>query len=506
MPNVRYVCLSDLHFGEEDSLLTKVRGEMRAGTGGAGGSSSAGPGGSGGARLTTSEALREVHYGAVDTSAPSEVMVGLVECLRHVISKNDDPTRPTLILNGDILELALSTTGTAGAVFARFIELLMRPEPGLFDRIVYIPGNHDHHVWELARETQYEKYGKPDRVGDKLAEPYHNTKMFAPKDLSSGLIDTLVKFASTVRCPPINVAYPNFGILSHDGRKCVIIHHGHLAEPIYQMMSKIATWLFPGRDEPTQVWQIEGENFAWIDFFWSALGRSGDVGLRTEAVYERRADERETKKLISNLADGIAREYDIPHIPGFAEPALLRKILTELLKSGTGRERHKTDQDLSSQARTSLSGYLTGPLREQMREERSGVVPGQVTFVFGHTHKPLQSDMEFRGFYDTWVNVYNTGGWVVDSVDPQPTFGAAAVLVDENLDAVSLRLYRDGEAPTQYAVAESVRPGEPEGGFCKRIRSLVDPSRPPWSTLSAEVDRAAHARRRSLEQRIHMKT
>ena len=48
--------------------------------------------------------------------------------------------------------------------------------------------------------------------------------------------------------------------------------------------------------------------------------------------------------------------------------------------------------------------------------------PSDVTFVFGHTHKPFQEDVNFRE-YPGWVNVYNSGGWVIDTVETQPLHG-----------------------------------------------------------------------------------
>lgn len=144
MPDIRYVCLSDMHLGEEDSILTNLKG-------------------------TESE---------TDPLKPGPVMKQLVECLRGLISKNEDNKKPTLILNGDILELALTNTNQAAMVFERFIELIM-PEGGeMFERILYIPGNHDHHLWELARETQYVNHMKKFKPGEELPIPWHTTNMF----------------------------------------------------------------------------------------------------------------------------------------------------------------------------------------------------------------------------------------------------------------------------------------------------------------------------------------
>ena len=61
-------------------------------------------------------------------------------------------------------------------------------------------------------------------------------------------------------------------------------------------MSKLkADLLNIEREVPSDIQLIESENFAWIDFFWSALGRSGDVGALTETLYEHVLDKEQMK-------------------------------------------------------------------------------------------------------------------------------------------------------------------------------------------------------------------
>ena len=75
--DIRYVSLSDLHLGAENSILTRL----------------------------TSVSNGTVKLKADPTTA-SDVMIRLVDCLRLLISQNHGRQKPTLILNGDVLELA----------------------------------------------------------------------------------------------------------------------------------------------------------------------------------------------------------------------------------------------------------------------------------------------------------------------------------------------------------------------------------------------------------------
>jgi len=178
MPDIRYVCMSDMHLGEEDSLLTNL----------------------------------ETDKPKADPTKSSPVMTHLVACLRELISKNESKKKPTLILNGDILELALATTNEAAMVFERFIELIMPEGKELFEKIIYIPGNHDHHLWETARETQYVNFISKSKPGTLLKIPWHTTKIFVendPSPLPNYFLTRQVSRFNHLKNFVINTAYPN---------------------------------------------------------------------------------------------------------------------------------------------------------------------------------------------------------------------------------------------------------------------------------------------------------
>jgi len=472
MPDIRYVCLSDMHLGEEDSLLTNLEA---GGTG-------------------------------TDPAQPSPVMVRLVGCLRYLISRNEDDEKPTLILNGDILELALTTTNQAAMAFERFMELAMPPGGELFERIIYIPGNHDHHIWEIARETQYVNYISRLGPGEHLPIPWHTTNMFVENDptpVPSYLLTKLVRRFPHLKDFTITVAYPNFGLVREDGRRCVIFHHGHFIESLYQLMSTLKALLFPGRKMPTRIYDMEAENFAWIDFFWSTMGRSGDAGRAIESIYERMRNPGQFRRLLSSFADSLAEKYDLPGWGDWMESRILKEVLYYLADKVAGRERVCTDLPLSEDAGDGLRTYVSGPLREQILTERGGVPP-DVIFVFGHTHKPFQECLDFKG-YPRRMDVYNTGGWVVDTVERRPVHGGAVILVDGDLNVTALRMYNEMAKAEEYSVSVEVatRTGGEANPFHRRISELVDPSEEPWRSFSSAVARAVYVRARDLRARMN---
>jgi hypothetical protein len=86
MSDIAYICLSDMHLGADNSLLTGLR------------------------------------ENDVAPRTASPVLTQLVTCLRALVSRNQGERKPTLILNGDILELALANDNVAAMAFECFIE------------------------------------------------------------------------------------------------------------------------------------------------------------------------------------------------------------------------------------------------------------------------------------------------------------------------------------------------------------------------------------------------
>ncbi len=385
-------------------------------------------------------------------------------------------------------------------VFERFMELIMPRNRELFERIVYIPGNHDHHLWEFARETQYVEYIRKLRVKE-LPIPWHTTNMFVRdgvEQVHSYFLTNLIKRSEEFEDFPIFTAYPNFGLLNEGHEKCVIFHHGHFVEPRYQLMTTLRNLIFPGRKKPRQIWDIEAENFAWIDFFWSTMGRSGEVGHDIELIYEKMQNKREFKELLYSLADGVSRRLGLPGWIGVTIAKILTLIFSGSVGRITGSERTHVDHVLSEGVRNGLVEYMNGPLKEQVLAEK-GRMLREMAFVFGHTHKPYQERLE-ADRNSAWRAVYNTGGWVVETVRREPMHGGAVVLVDENLNLTSLRMYDESEDLGSYVV-EVASAGERENPFHERIVKLVKERRKTFREFSKVVGSEIEGRAQMLKSR-----
>ncbi len=300
----------------------------------------------------------------------------------------------------------------------------------------------------------------------------------------------------------IHVAYPNLGLRSADGQRCVVFHHGHFIESIYHLMSTFKS-LILGLEKPSNIEGIEAENFAWIDFFWSSMGRSGEVGTAIESIYEHLLHIQHFKKLLSAFVKNLADQYDLPGWGDWMEAKLLKELLHLLADKLSTREKTLTDLPLSQDAEKGLWSYVEGPLLSQILGEGENHSPSEVSFVFGHTHKPFQMDFQFEG-YPNWVDVYNTGGWVVETVGREPIHGGAVVLVDEEMNLTSLRMYNESEDPRDYGVkvAQAAHAGQRANPFHKRVEGLVQGKGKPFKEFSETVGRAVHIRAQKLRARL----
>jgi hypothetical protein len=474
-PNdIRYVCLSDMHLGAENSLLSHV------------------PLGS----------------ATVDPLNASPVLQGLVNCLRYLILCNDPlAPKPTLILLGDILELALADDSAAAMVFWRFLDFAMPPGRELFGEIIYVPGNHDHHLWESARETQYvSNYLATTKPSTSLENPWHTTNIFLaddPHTVPSFFLNALLHRYEHLKDLTINTAYPNFGLMQ--GQRGVIFHHGHFIESIYQLMTILKNLIFPKLvEEPRQMWDLEAENFAWIDFFWSTLGRSGDFGQDVGIIYDKMQSEEQFRKLLNTLADSLAKKYDITGMGKWLDSKVTGLIINGLVNQLVNPERTQDEQPLSADAEQGLRDYVNGPLQVQIEKEcqrRHWYFPDEVTFVFGHTHKPFEANKTFTNL-GNGVPVYNTGGWVVETVDPAPRHGGAALLLNDNLDVASLRLYNEAGGPVDVEVREVPLPGRGHSAFFNNLNTLVKPDKPPWDHFRQMVVDEISLREKNLQAKI----
>jgi hypothetical protein len=469
--DIRYVIMSDLHFGAENSVLTM---------------------------LNESPATTTDTGFSVDPQRPSPVLSLVIDGLRQLIG--DQERLPTLILAGDILDLALSPDNMSAMTFRHFARLAFGTGRPIFDSVVhYLPGNHDHHLWEGTRETQYTDYLTSQSADAELVVPWHTTKLLPSAErptASSALLTGLIRSQPGGEGVDVRVSYPNMALRTPDQRRCLVVSHGHFTESIYSLMSLLKDTLYPGQRPPgfQDIETLEEENFAWIDFFWSTLGRSGQVGEDMGLIYADLTSAADIDTLVSNLTTAMLAKGKGPAWLHPAERWAVNKIFQREANHVATSERGTPSVTLTPKGQEGLRGYLAGPILRQLKDEWKQV-PDEVTFVYGHTHKPFVYRWNVGGFPGP-VRIYNTGGWVVDTALPAPVQAGAAVLVNGDLDAASVQFYRqqaaDAPSPVQLLPPAD---GDAPSAWHQELSARIDPAAEPWASLarsSAELVAQRH--------------
>ena len=91
----------------------------------------------------------------------------------------------------------------------------------------------------------------------------------------------------------------------------------------------------------------------------------------------------------------------------------------------------------------------------------------------------------------------------MDTIDTEPAHGGAIVLVDEEMNAVSLRMYNEAESQQEYSVrVEAV--DETSNPLCTYIAQLVKSDQNPWCSFSSLVAENVDKYRENLRVRLDM--
>lgn len=390
---ISHIILSDLHIGEEDSVLTpKIE------------------------YSTTTDRLY----------LQWKPLADLFEALTF-----RNKSQPTLILLGDVIEFALSDPLQSQRLFFEFLKYLKKVT-GIFDKIIYLPGNHDHHVWEMAKQVQYISY--VNRKGPVVLEekPWNKTRALVTKDYHyitplfwKNLLDHGVD---------LKILYPNLFMFNEDTKDLIAFTHGHFLEPIYILLSRLKELIFAIK-VPDNIDQLEEENAPWIEFLFSAFGFTGEVGKGAERFYEFLQSKKSAERLFSGTAERLVNRLgnNIGIVKLFNKP--ISMVIKHLFRSIYEKAERKDPKDIiSTKLLSGIDWYINGALLNQFIEDlhgqsKVGSIFKKLTFVFGHTHKPFFKKIDFKS---TKTDLFNTGSFVVDQYNSNPIYGTGIGLINKH--------------------------------------------------------------------------
>ena len=209
----------------------------------------------------------------------------------------------------------------------------------------------------------------------------------------------------------------------------------------------------------------------------------------------RKSDKEEATTLFRKLS-----RFFLRFIPG----AKIEKIVYSFLKItlGTIAKHERTDSggSLSDDMREKLLNYLNKILKRQISREKKEKAPKEIQFVFGHTHKPFAETLANTN-YAKPVQVVNTGGWVVDTVDKKDTYGGAVILVDESLNIAPIQFYKEAYKSGESKI--NILANTNSNEFVDRIAKLISDKQKSFQSFSEIVDKEINLRIINLKAKIN---
>ncbi len=473
---LKYICLSDQHAGAQMSLLTDL----------------------------ASDNFRQT----------SDVTQAFAAAFSAFLSQQS--AKPQLIVLGDLLDLQFSSRAHATQSAYGYLEAL-RASGQLHDELIATAGNHDHALWSDARlslETDTLIAGiDSDRSDTQDVRFRQTTKAFGKtKDAKSRL---LTRLAKTAGFESVDLRYPNIGIGNRD--RAILLHHGHFVEQPYRLMSRFQDFLLGQNRHFLTAEEIASENAGWIDFFWTALG---ETALKDPAydIYQALLTVTGYRAKSAGWSAQIAERLSelLPLSGNMTIQALLHRMtqagFDATLEAFADSERAAIVHTLTDDGWDGLTWYLDGVVRSQIDAElrKTSDKPDKpfrvndLTFVFGHTHKPF-ADRVVSSASPNPVKVYNTGGWVLNGPRLDNAAGVSMVLIDDALNVVSVRLFDTPRNGIVHSARIELLSEDREDArtFAQSVQSWLDGSRPEWDHLRDTVKTAYELRQKILLDRTN---
>lgn len=407
MAKVLAVVMSDLHFGEEASV---------------------------------------VHYGQKYKQGKQPLVNRIVELTRVA---QPGGSIPFLILAGDTVDFSLATVQDAIADFRLFLEDVHE----CFDSFVYTPGNHDHHIWRTLQEQIFvvNRIHENREIGTFPQEQIGTIKKgrisldgVAPEKQLGAKTFLNDLLPPAARCKQFAVTYPNLFLEFPNAERNMLITHGHFFEKVWTFTSDMLRRSLALEGMNYEV--LERINSPITEFGWYGLGQAGELSNFTERLYKevKNSEAQALDRLLEDLKRYID---DVWKFTPARKEGFLSSVRNYLSRLGADVKEKVSDEALEVAIGLVKSLVLSqleekGPqtpgsplrhcddiLENPERKARIGryishstaqpygFTPRQI--VFGHTHRPIKDgDFEIAVGGETLkMKAYNPGGWLVDSKD-----------------------------------------------------------------------------------------
>jgi len=327
--------------------------------------------------------ISDVHLGEKDCLFNDKKILN--EFKSRIIDETKNGKIDELIITGDLLDLSLATYKEVYKSAKDFFQTIGQIEH--LDRIVFIPGNHDHHIWTLLIEEEQITNKIRDSI---LPEPELKRVNLVYGENRSTFLNGLIKNCKVTK---LLVAYPN--LFREIGEELYFFHHGHLLDRMFTPANVLI--------KPESLQELEAFNSSWTEGIFYHLVQSARLG-----------------DMIKN---------------GYSELTGMKKIMETFLEKF-----HIEDNKIISRMRGmrvekithEINDYLESCIDWYKGTEHKLFTP--LNFVFGHTHR--KSEGEMVELKNQKINIYNTGAWHRDK-----NLASYLVITEKERPVLKLSIY-----------------------------------------------------------------
>jgi hypothetical protein len=338
--------------------------------------------------------------------------------LKSRVTSFADGSPIILICCGDVLDLSFAYFSQTYQDLVRLLNNL--PE---VERLVFIAGNHDHHIWTMHCEQT------------SLINPLINDGrpwgggIYIPTPRAGEIFELFEKSLrkSLGKSIAVDIAYPSYSIDIQN--HTFYFTHGHLFGGLYNLISRILSMFLK---EDINEKQAATLNVALIEFIYWLWGETGE-GMGANGIIEalhvdsRKGKDSLIKQIINKGIDEIIPGGIIKGIPDAWERKFVKwaigkfvdKILKDKPQVVVSRDRHEDPE----QTKERVKDWIDNMLKHIPRRSLDGTEK-TLTFVSGHTHRSGSAAIGDN------TKIYNLGSWLVEPNNDNPD--TEVLMIDED--------------------------------------------------------------------------
>ena len=249
-----------------------------------------------------------------------------------------------LVLLGDIWDLAVQPMPYTTNLSLKFFNSSTFKD--FFEEIIYISGNHDHHLWRMyqtqkceidplkADASQVDVYPQviPGVLDFTGAEPILtvNGKESKGDSFIQGLIGNLDL--------PVHVVYPNLYVIynGQNGKEAALATHGHLFDPGWNIVTDYLMPTFKEMGLQTlDLKNLEMLNSPVTEFWNYSMAQTGNYNM-IENIYDG-CLKGEVSKLVPVVVEDLVEDLEDYLLNLIGDASLVDKIKRALLKKLTSK-------------------------------------------------------------------------------------------------------------------------------------------------------------------------